>query len=128
MADQSHWEEFEKRRSNYRVRGHSLFEEARFLYQRLTRGYDDRDVWDVSEGLTRFLRPRLKAYIKWQSEHGMHVPQDFQKDPAAWLNVLSKIDFALDIIDKGDYRREGSEADVQNGLALLGKYYRDLWG
>lgn len=101
-----------------------VFRPVRYAYQRLVRGYDDGVVWDLDEHLTKFIYPRLKLYYEYQSEHGMAYPASL--DPAAWLEVLSKIVEAFRILHDGQESPENQGA-VEEGLTLFGKYYRDLW-
>lgn len=127
MADQSHWVDFESRKHAYQYNAPGPLTWLRFLWQRITRGYDDRDIWSLSARATTMLAPRIKHYVTWQAEHGRHVPSEFEDDPAAWLEVLRKIERAFDLLDDPDYPLHGGETEVKEGLALFGTYYQDLW-
>ena len=138
-----HWEQFEAGQKHKRP--------VRWLWQRLTRGYDDRDVYDLDEALVRFAYPRLKHFITWQCDHGMSCPPSL--DPAAWLEVLRKIEKAFDIQAGrlGLYGLEETKAptpaewteesyqkwldtineedkQIKEGIELFGKYLLDLFG
>lgn len=130
MADQSHWDTFERRQANWCWKK-SLVSRIRHLWQRLSRGYDDTEVWNLDDALTALIQPRLKCYVTWQTEHGSATPDEFAKDPAAWLEVLRKMERAFDLlVDSRSSLTDTPEAqqEIEEGLALFGRYYRGLWG
>ncbi len=138
MGMNQYWEAFEK----------ASFKKTplKWWWQRITRGYDDRDVWDLSDAIAAYVYPRLHHYVTWQKEHGMSCPEDL--DPATWLEVLNKIDRAFKFMDERT-RDEGvppppyedkaawdkwsdqimkEDQEIKEGIVLFGKYLQDLWG
>ena len=131
MSDQSHWVEFEQAKENYmnleefkaELRNHrkkwffpiefayyrvynfltEIPSQLRWFQQRVTRGFDDRDMWGLDTAITAFVYPRIKFFNKWQKEHGMGVPADFEKNPAEWLEVLNKIELAFEHMAKDNF-------------------------
>lgn len=74
--------------------------EIKWKLQRLFRGYSDADVWGLNYFIIEKIRPALKAFVKYQEEQGHSLPMDFANNPAAWLVVLKKIEYAFDYVWK----------------------------
>lgn len=153
-----HWEAQEKERADkpwyiriplniwdfiwYRVLGRleDFPLEVKWKLQRITRGYSDSDLWSLDHFLVEKIRTPLKAFVKMECESGMTLPSDFSTDPAAWLEVLQKMEYAFDSVwledhdfDNRKQRNMNSdqlvehEKKVQEGFELFGKYFRSLW-
>lgn len=138
MGMNKHWEAFEA--------GMTKKKPLKWLWQRVTRGYDDRDIYDLDDSLIRLIYPRLKHFVTWQTEHGMSCAQDL--DPAAWLEVLRKMERAFDILhersinpekdppdpedkvcwDKWVLTIQNEDNEIKEGLTLFGKYLQELFG
>lgn len=58
-------------------------------------------------------------YVDWYCEHGLYLPQEFAKDPAAWTQILRDI-------QAGMYELQKSDEDVNEKLLYDGctKYYK----
>lgn len=119
---QRYWEKFECGANRTRDLPHLI----KWWWQRLFRGYDDRDIWNLDKAIIRFIYPRLDFFVTWQCEHGMHYPAD-DMDPAAWLNALKKMREALKLLSKPKEWTEEEEKTIKEGTELLGKYLRDLY-
>lgn len=126
----------------------------RYMYQFLTRGFSDKQIWNLDNSLSKFLQPRLREFRKNLSGH----PSDL-KGMKEWETILDKIDLAIvyhqsdgDDLDSGididdvtfEYGGMKTKKDekkwnawikemarrdkvMDDGFALLGKYYRNLW-
>jgi hypothetical protein len=111
--------------------------EVKNTYQRLIRGYADVDVYSLNYYILNKIYKPFIAFVRYEEEHGHSLPTDFASDPAAWLVVLSKIEYALTDAYKleNDPEYKSLEGDalkehhkkVQEGFELLGKYMMDLW-
>jgi hypothetical protein len=112
----------------------------KMFYQRLTRGYSNSDIWSLNHFIVAKLRAPIHDFYRYEAEHGHSLPQEFQTDPAAWLVVLSKIDYAFDhewrSDNEDDYnftenmteeQKKEHYAKVDEGFQLFGKFLRDLW-
>lgn len=99
-------------------------------YQKLTRGFSDRDLWDLNVHLAKLILLRLKAFRKYNL-HGNPVGLDFDE----WLKILDKMIIALELevsdfeILSDDYDEKIDERYEQykEGWYLFTKYFRDLW-
>lgn len=131
MSDQSHWVAFEQAKNKYMneeefiaklksdtekwwwpfVSGYYAVERFVFgiprhigwWFQRRTRGFDDRDVWGLDAAIVEFVYPRLKMFNTWQKEHGNGTPMEFATDPAAWLEVLNKMEKAFEHLARDNF-------------------------
>ena len=118
-----------------------MINKIKWFVQRTFRGYSDVDAVNLTSFIVRKNIKPLKAFIRHQEERGMSLPYDFATDPAQWLLVLKKIEYAFDETllnairsDEGTDRRvmEKEEADsikkrVDEGFELYGRYLLDLW-
>jgi hypothetical protein len=118
MGRQKHWQDFEA--------GQKKWTPIKWWWQRVARGYDDREIWDLNRVIVKFIAPRLSHYVEWQCEHGMRYPDDL--DPGAWTVVLRKMALAFRHLDDLDGKmwNENEEEMVLEGLDLFGKYLLDL--
>jgi hypothetical protein len=72
--------------------------------------------------------PEVSDYVDWYAERGLYLPRDYQTDPAAWTNILRKMQRAFDIASKKEYVEDESlEQEMQEGFELFGKYFYHLW-
>mgnify|MGYP001579313080 FL=1 len=87
--------------------------------------------------IVKNLYPAVKAYVECETEHGILLPQDFKRDPAAWLNVLRDIEYSF-YETLQEYSGEGISClmntedmekrnkRIQKGFELFGKYLMEL--
>lgn len=125
MSSNSYWREFED--GSLEKRG-VVFHVRRFV-SRVIHGYHKSDIWDLNKTLIAFVPDRVEAYTTWQCEHGKHLPEEFMSDPAAWAEVLRKIERAWVLLR--DWHIEGNEdqiKEVEEGMALFGRYFNELHG
>ena len=126
----------------YRVWGYieNFPRELRWDWQRFIRGYADPDVWNLNSYLISKIHGPLKEFVLNQVESGMSLPEQFATDPAAWLEVLQKIEFSVNHAWKDEHQldyyptknmgideKEEFYKKVDEGFLLLGKHLRDLW-
>lgn len=110
-------------------------------YQKLRRGYTDNDVSNINSFVIDNLHEPLHEFVKYHAEHGRTLPPEFATDPAAWLDILGKIWYAVDDYWKVDHVNGYSqeilnlspeklmqhEKMVTEGFELFGKYFRNLY-
>lgn len=107
------------RRMKLRMVGRSI----RFWWQRLTRGWDDSDLWNLDNTLAKLILPRLRRFRDVASGY----PADLERD-AQWKTELAKMITAFETIadDERCYSPQ-EQAWVQEGLDLFAKRFRSLW-
>lgn len=100
-----------------------------FLYQRLTRGFDDSETWSLDYHIAKFALPRFKRFR--QVYKG--IPCGLTKKD--WDKILDDIEFFLEyhsLINNCDKqiamsKRSDFEDRYLLGSAYWGKYFGALW-
>jgi hypothetical protein len=111
---------------NYVTNKARLKRDVRFLFQRLTRGWDDSETWSMDSSIAKLILPRL---IRFKELHNGH-PVDLTE--AQWEQILTEIIWAFEWFASGKqyevYPDYQMDLEVVNAaLGLFAKYYRDLW-
>ncbi len=90
-------------------------------WQRLTRGWDDSDTYNLDARISEFLIPRLKRF----KELNRAYPGEFST-PEEWDVILDKMikAFELHLVDTANWHLSPEETE---GMELFVKYYRGLW-
>lgn len=102
-------------------------QKLKFLYQRLTRGWDDSDTWSLDTTIAEFTLPRLKRFKELNIGHPPELTSE------EWDAILDKTIKAMELIaTEWDYKPctlsvSEEEVIIQEGLDLFGKYFRHLW-
>jgi len=97
----------------------------RFFYQRLTRGWDDSEIWNLEAELARHILPRLRRFKQLNNGY----PDSLT--PEAWDEILEEMIHAFNFraanMDQQMDALAETHERVQKGLELFGKYYCHLW-
>lgn len=105
--------------------------------------FSDPELETVRDIAVGKLFDAIDDYATWYSEHGLFLPPDFVTDPGTWTIILSKMQRAFKLLNDESYE-EGElwdakhkwdnfgekdnqkikelEKEIQEGLALFGKY------
>lgn len=113
---------------------------VKHYWQKITKGYCDSDIWNLSYFMVRKIRAPFKEFVRYQEEHGHSLPLDFQTDPAGWLVALSKMEYAIDhtwmedndpeydfTIGLNNEQMTEHYKKIDEGFQLLGKFFTNLW-
>jgi len=97
---------------------------AKFLGQRIFRGWDDSDTWSLDITIAEFILPRLKRFKACQGCYPCHF--ETRED---WDAILDKMIFAFEKLADNTIPllSEADERKVRHGLYYFAKYYRNLW-
>lgn len=100
-----------------------------FKYQKITRGFDDSEIWNLNDNFVNFILPRLKEYRK--QTKGVITPTE---------NTIDFCEFLLDDMITGfenykDWSRENKgnhninkiEKEIENSLRIFADYFGLLW-
>jgi hypothetical protein len=114
---------------------------VKFLFQRVTRGWDDSCLWSLDYNILLFIYPRLKA-LREMPPHGtpMHPMEVYPEghdqagDPRAltekeWDSILGEIldGFKL-VVDADCYPLDPEQhAQLENSLDLFRQWFFALW-
>jgi len=96
----------------------------KFWWQRVTRGWDDSETWNLDRSLAKLILPRLKRY----KEISIAFPADLTE--VQWNEYLDKMIFSFEFSASkhGDYSGSDDEYEkYQEGLDLFAEYYTMLW-
>lgn len=90
--------------------------------QRRSRGFDDRELWDLFHTISKFVAPRLRAFSKHQCGHPPTLT------PEVWQDTIERMATAFEIIERDDLDEQIQRwEEVQYGLDLFRAYYMNLW-
>lgn len=92
--------------------------------QRLERGFDDTECWNLDCTFGWFIVPRLKVLRR--NHHG--YPDELHNDKN-WCKVLDEMIWAFETV-ANHFEKKPTEDDykrIHKGLKLFAKYYCHLW-
>lgn len=108
----------------------------KFLYQRLTRGWDDSATWSLNTHLAQIIAPRLRRF-KELNTHAWPGPVEGMPGTGRfetfeeWQEALSKMIYAFECYGAEDRDfwefSESERKKIEEGLMLFAKCYGDLW-
>lgn len=95
-----------------------------WFWQRRTRGFDNRELWNLDATVARFTLPRLKAYRKQ-----LHCYPPAFGTMAEWAARMDDMIYALDLTaDESKWHADTVDWDrVERGCRLFGEWLRALW-
>lgn len=96
----------------------------KYTQQRLERGFDDSETWNLDATISMFIYPRLKAFIEDVKNLECH-PGNISFDE--WLNILNEILKAFEILSQDSERTEDEEKIIERGLDLFREHFHNLW-
>jgi hypothetical protein len=111
--------------------------DIRFLYQRLTRGWDDSDTWSLDYPIAKFILPRLVRFKDLTMGHPCSMTEEEWNaiiDEMIWgfkWIIEDNSSHAFDV--KGSFNQElfdkhyAQEDRANAAMETFGKYYRNLW-
>lgn len=97
----------------------------RYTKQKLTRGFSDKDLWNLDVTIAEFIRPRLVAFKKYSGG----LPCDYTE--AEWHDKLDRMILAFeDIEEQRMFSAEWSEdrqKETDEGLKIFAQHFQTLW-
>lgn len=97
---------------------------AKHFLQKCTRGFSDKDTWNIDVTVAKFVLPRLKRFKELTNGHPHEITWE------EWIEILDKIIYSFEMASDDDkyYGLNITENEkVQEGFALFGAYYTSLW-
>lgn len=108
-------------------------------YQRLTRGFDYRELWNLDYTIAKFVAPRLRHFrnynalgvtpgcmIKFDEKTGMPLDDPENLAHKEWLNILDKMLYSFEHLAKeGDW--DLSLNGIENGDIISGNLKWEQW-
>jgi len=113
----------------------------RWPLQRLTRGFDDRELWNLDSTIAKLIVPRLKVFIKQSLRYGYPsvLEEDGKSGHEKWDAILAEMLWSFEYAlasygeDWDDYPRKDRKAQeilsdrYKSGMKLFSKYCENLW-
>lgn len=97
----------------------------RFLYQRLTRGWDDSDTWNLDWTLSKMTLPRLIRLREIIVSTKCH-PASFE-NLEEWLLILDDMIYFHYVIANSIEYGEADEERYKKGKQSFVEHYEKLW-
>lgn len=98
---------------------------AKWRSQRLKRGFDDTELYNLDITVARFLAPRLRALRESTCSYPSGITM------RTWKSYLKKMETAFELYaDKFNWssrKERGNIRKVDEGLSLFHAYFYDLW-
>lgn len=95
----------------------------KFLWQRVTRGWDDSETWSLDHSLAKLILPRLKRF----KQITIGIPGDMKEQE--WNDILDKMIATFEFA-ASEERWSATPEDYdkhKEGLQLFAEYYWALW-
>ena len=93
--------------------------------QRLSRGWDDSDTWNLERVIAAFIIPRLEKFREVTIAHPIDLT------PEQWDEVLGKMIFSfrytLTRFDEGWVDEPEMHEKYKEGMRLFAEYFDGLW-
>ena len=95
----------------------------KYLYQYLTRGWSDKDLWSLDYTTAKFLLPRLKRFKKVTTSYPGNL--SFEE----WQHKLDNMIITFEIIANGDGFNPSEEecVNINKGLDDFREWFLHLW-
>lgn len=95
----------------------------KYKKQRMERGFDDSELWNLDSTIALFIVPRLKAF----KETKVGYPSFYSSD-VEFKNDIDKMIKAFEVIGESNPTHEGySNGIVEEGLKLFHDNFCSLW-
>lgn len=95
----------------------------KYKKQRMERGFDDTETWNLNTTFANFMLPRLKAFREIGVPFGHPAILENEEE---WGEIIDKIIHALELYLDEDNELE-DEKEIQEGIDLFAKYFFNLW-
>ena len=95
-----------------------------FEKQRLKRGFDDSEVWNLDATIARFIYPRLLVFIDDVIKNQCH-PVDLTFDE--WVDILKEMTEGFKLMSQDNEKSDDEYKIIEKALDLFRKYYHNLW-
>ena len=94
----------------------------KYTKQRLERGFDNSELWNLDGTIAKFIYPRLKAFV--ENSNGIY-PDGVEEEE--WKSILDKMVKGFELISSDRIKTDDEEKLESEALELLCKYFFCLW-
>ena len=97
---------------------------SEYEQQRLERGFDNSELWNLDGTIAKFIYPRLVSFL----EHTKDVksyPDQMSYDQ--WVDILEKMVKGFDLLSSDRIKTDDEEQLEKDALKLFSEYFFALW-
>jgi len=108
----------------------------KYFYQRVTRGFSDKECWDLDRTIAKYIIPRLKVLKNLDSSH----PIEFNS-AREWNKAIDKMIWSFEFVltdygsseydfkntQKWKFKQSLKMKRYKEGMKLFVKHYNSLW-
>lgn len=95
-----------------------------FEKQRLSRGFDSSELWNLDATIAKFIYPRLKAFY----ENVCYADcSPISMDSQEWQSILKRMVDGFELLSLDRKKSKEEETKEQDALDLFAKYFFALW-
>jgi hypothetical protein len=107
----------------------NILRTIKLTYQKITRGFSDKDTWNLDHSIANYALPRLKRFKEINNGHPISLTEE------EWDFMLDEMIYAMEYLatqweDDWDDINLGSEenyARFVKGMEYFGKHFQSLW-
>lgn len=96
----------------------------KYTKQRLERGFDNSETWNLDGTIARFVYPRLQAFIDDVKQMQCH-PADMTYEE--WEDILDQMLKGFELMSSDSIKTEDEEKIIDKSLDLFHDYFFSLW-
>ena len=95
-----------------------------YTKQRLERGFDDSETWSLDGTISKFICPRLKAFLEDTKRLSCHPASiDFDE----WISILEKMIKGFELLSLDEVKTNDEDVIIEEALDLFRKHFHSLW-
>lgn len=92
-----------------------------FTYQYWTRGFSNKELWNLDKTVTKFVLPRLKEFKR----HTMCHPSNISYEE--WQQKLDMMIEAFELNSTYEPLDREQQEKVKHGMLMFAWYFQSLW-
>lgn len=96
----------------------------KYTKQRLERGFDVSETWNLDATISRFIYPRLKVFIE-DVKHIQVCPANLTFDE--WIKILEDMLKGFELLVSDEIKTNDEEKVIEKSLDLFRQYFFYLW-
>lgn len=95
-----------------------------YTKQRLERGFDTSETWNLDATIARFVYPRLKVFIEDVNRIGTYPANMTFSE---WVNILEDMLKGFELLMSDEIKTDDEEKVIEKSLDLFRKHFFSLW-
>lgn len=99
----------------------------RFWWQRRTRGWDDRETWNLDISLSEMIVPRLKRFKEVTDCYMGENPGEWAANIDKMIRAFELCRDQFELANGHCIHTKEEQAQIAEGLGLFARYYQALW-